>query len=672
MIKTFLALTAAALVSASALAAQTSCLTAVVLDPDGLPTPGAAVRLGGRAAETGPDGEAELCGARNGRRTLTVEADGFAPVTRSIDPGDSRIEVRLTLRRVVTPVVVTGTPEPRQLAEVNRTLNVLPAADPDVPAFSFADVLKQDASIHVRERGPDGTQADLSIRGSSFDQTLVLINGMRVSDAQTGHHSLDLPLPFESVQQVEVLRGGGATLYGSDAVGGTLNFVTKKPERHELRLMGGLGDFGWNRWSASGAFQKGPWTQTVSAARDFSEGFLPGRDFRNLSLLTETFYDTKAGTTSALFGWNDRPFGANQFYGNWDSWEKTGTKFVSLAQTLGRESGVRQRMSFAYRRHTDHFVLFRYQPEIFQNSHALDTWQGSYSASGDWGGRARWTAGAQYFSEDIESNSLGDRLRHRAAIFGVLDLRPTDRLNVSLGIREEAWKRWRAETVPTASVGYWLGGGVKVRGQLGRAFRMPTYTDLYYRDPGNVGNPNLGPETAWNYEAGLDWYAPHKIEASATWFERQGNNTIDWVKRPGSNVFEATGFQELDFRGGELELRRRMGVSSVWANYAVLRATQTLPDAGVSRYVFNFPLNQASLGYSGPVGGGLLIKTQLGVYNRTWQSTKALWDVRLGYAAGRFRPFVQATNLLNTAHEAFQGLPQPGRWIRGGVEWRVF
>ena len=107
-------------------------------------------------------------------------------------------------------------------------------------------------------------------------------------------------------------------------------------------------------------------------------------------------------------------------------------------------------------------------------------------------------------------------------------------------------------------------------------------------------------------------------------------------------------------------------------NYTALRASSRLPVNAVSRYVFNFPQNQAYFGYRGTLGPGLLVKTQMGVYNRTWQSTKALWDVSLGWNRGMWRPFVQATNLLNTQHEAFQGLAQPGRWLRGGVEIKVF
>ena len=199
--------------------------------------------------------------------------------------------------------------------------------------------------------------------------------------------------------------------------------MTRKPEGSELKLMGGVGEHGWNRSAVSGAVRRGIWTQTAAVARDFSTGFAEGRDFRNLSGSAQTYLDTSVGTTSILFAANDRPFGAKDFYGPWNSWEQTGTKFLSAAQTLGRDSGVQQRMQFAYRRHTDHFILFRFDPGVFQSEHMLETWQGGYTASGDWTSKIRWSAGAQYLSEDLESTRLGDRLRHRAAVF--VDLRPT-------------------------------------------------------------------------------------------------------------------------------------------------------------------------------------------------------------------------------------------------------
>ncbi len=660
--------------------AAVACLQVRVLDPDGLPVQNALVSQDARSARTNAVGQAELCAAD--RRPVSVRAPGFIVDPLRPPSPNATLTFRLKLAgRIETPIVVTGSTRPQELAEVDRSLRVLSVEDPKVPAWSFADLLKQDSSVHLRERGGDGTQADLSIRGASFDQALVMINGLRVSDAQTGHHNMNLPLPLESVGQVEVLHGGGATLYGSDAVGGAINFVTRKPESRELNLMLGGGQFGWNRQSANGAFQKGRWTQTLGASQAASSGFAPGRDFRNTAFSSETFIDNSFGSTNILFARNDRPFGANNFYGPWDSWEQTGASFLSATQTLGREAS-RQRFSFAFRRNNDEFVLCRsgcvfggrqFAPEDFRNVHQLDTYQGNYLFDRDLSDRVRVSAGAQFLSERIDSNVLGQRTRERGAAFFVFNLRPTDRLTLAVGLREEVWKKWQAQTSPSLSAGYRLASGFKLRGQVGRAFRIPTYTDLYHRDPGNVGNSALVPETAWNYEAGLDWYGAHGTQISGAWFQRRERNTIDWVRDDGSKVFQARNFQELNFNGVEIEVRQRFRRGhEAWISYTGLQADRRLPVNAVSRYVFNFPLNNTVLGYRGTIVKRFVLKTQLGVYNRTWQSSRGLWDVALSWTGERISPFFQATNLAAVSHEAFRGLAQPGRSLRGGLRLQVF
>ena len=106
-------------------------------------------------------------------------------------------------------------------------------------------------SIDLRQRAPNGVQGDLSIRGSTFGQTLVLINGMRVDDVQSGHHNMDQPIPIPSVERIEVLRGAGSTLYGADAVGGAINIITAPPKYTELRAGTTVGNDGINQQAAS-------------------------------------------------------------------------------------------------------------------------------------------------------------------------------------------------------------------------------------------------------------------------------------------------------------------------------------------------------------------------------------------------------------------------------------
>src|SRR6266566_5069165 len=157
-------------------------------------------------------------------------------------------------------IVVTGVYEPLAIDEVDRSVRVLPVTEERLLSNTWVDFLRLDPSLDLQQRAPDGVQADLSIRGGTFGQTLVLVNGQRMNDAQSGHHNMDIPLPLEAVSRIEVLRGSGSTLYGSDATGGVINIITKTPEATEFRLRTAVGNFGVNQERGSLAIAEGDLT----------------------------------------------------------------------------------------------------------------------------------------------------------------------------------------------------------------------------------------------------------------------------------------------------------------------------------------------------------------------------------------------------------------------------
>jgi iron complex outermembrane recepter protein len=261
-------------------------------------------------------------------------------------------------------VVVTGTYEPVPLDEADRAVRALPVGPEErLLAGSVADFLRLDPSLDLQARAPNGVQSDLSIRGGSFGQTLVMVDGLRLNDAQTGHHNLDVPVPLYALERVELLKGSGSAYYGSDAVGGVVNIITRAPEAAEFRLRASVGGVAGVVWRGI--------SEQLSFSRDFSSGFAPDRDYRNLSVAAITHARSRWGATNLLLAHSDRPFGADQFYGNFNSWERTRTWFAAARQELGE----RTEASFAYRRHTDLFVLYRDRPLIYTNHHIVESEQ---------------------------------------------------------------------------------------------------------------------------------------------------------------------------------------------------------------------------------------------------------------------------------------------------------
>ncbi len=588
------------------------------------------------------------------------EADIAEAASRegSVEKGDSPA----TRKEVV---VVTGTFTPVPLEESERAVDSLNVAESPLLYDTFTDYLKLLPALDLRQRGQNGIQGDLSIRGGSFGQTLILLDGVRMNDAQTGHHNLDLPLPLEALESIEVLRGAGSTLYGADAVGGVVNFRTRRPEVSEVRLRGALGNFGSNQQRVTASLVRGKFFEQLAASRDFSTGFIPNRDYRNGLVSSVTHVETGLGFTRVTLGAMDRPFGAQGFYGDYNSWERTKSWIATASQELGANTVA----GFSYHRHTDLFVLYRDRPSAYMNHHISDTWLADFRRSDEFGPNGRLHYGFESLHDGIVSTNLGAHSRNRQSIYVNYDLRAAGRFSVSTGVRYELFNAWSGQLSPALSMGYWLSSHAKLRASVSRAYRVPSFTDLYYHDPANAGNPDLRPERAIGYEAGLDWNAAGGIDGEVTVFQRRERDGIDFVRASPADIWHAQNFQRLRFTGVESAVRWRYRPrASVELAYAALHGAQSILDGMQSRYVFNYPAQQAVATWQAALAGDFAIRTRFGVTKRLERSAYTVWDLSLAHHGRRIRPFVQFTNLGDSLYEEIPGVPLPGRGILGGIE----
>jgi iron complex outermembrane recepter protein len=567
-------------------------------------------------------------------------------------------------------VIITGTAQPIPLSEADRDISVQPLPLPQRPLFdSWFNLLQNDAGLDLEERAPGGFAADLSIRGATFGQTLVLIDGMRVNDAQTGHFNLDLPIPLETITSIEVLKGSGSTLYGSDAIGGVVNVRTAVPETPELRLLAGAGNFGSNEEHAVTAFGGRAVSEELAAARDFSSGFMPDRDYRNLAFSSLTAFRNSLGPGSILLALSDRPYGADQFYGDFPSWERIKTWFAAAHQNIGKKTEA----SFAYRRHTDLFVLYRDDPALYTNRHALESWQGDLRRTDNLPWRSTLSYGGEGLGESIHSTNLGDRRRTRGSGYVFYDLRSARRYSLSAGLREEVYGSGQVATSPSLSGAVWIDSHLKARASASRAFRLPSYTDLYYSDPANLGNPNLKPESATSYEAGLDAYFRNNLHASATVFQRRDTNVIDYVRADDASPWVAANFDKLRFTGAEASLIYEPAAGQrIQVSFAGLHGVNASAELLESKYLFNYPVESAVMEWRGAVGRRILARTRVGALNRVGRSPYALWDASATWATGRVRPFLQLTNITSTVYEEIPNVAMPKRGVMGGLELVLF
>ncbi|HUD55258.1 MAG TPA: TonB-dependent receptor [Terracidiphilus sp.] len=569
---------------------------------------------------------------------------------------------------VSTTVTVLGSAAPISLGESVRTAIVLDTQQHPQGFESIEDYLRTDASVDIQQRAPAGVLSDISVRGASFEQTLVLLNGLRMDSAETSHFNLDLPVPLGALGSIDVLHGAGSTLYGSDAIGGVVDFTTWKPEVDTLRLRAGTGSFGENQQTVLGALIENHWSEVIAGDRDFSTGFIADRDYRTEDAIADTRLASSLGMTELVFAGDDRAFGAAQFYGDYNSWERTKGWFACLTQQFDSHAEA----AMGFRRHSDIFLLERDQPIGYKNQHVDDGFEGSLRDRHEIFRNTTLLTGLEEITDHIESTNLGEHGRNRGAGYGEAEWRIPGRGSISAGLREELFSGGRWVTSPTAAATLWLPHSFKLRASAGYGFRIPTYIDLYYSDPTTLGNPNLKPESAWNFENGVDWYPTPRIGATLTVFYSRQKDTIDYTRASSSDPWQASNLPGLHFAGTESALDWRVSrTSQVKFSWTLLFGAQSALHGLESEYVFNYPFNDARAEWRWAPMHSLLLESRLGVVQRYQQTAYPVWDESLAREAGRVRPYLHMTNLSNTGYDEILNVRMPGRSFVGGVEMTI-
>ena len=571
-------------------------------------------------------------------------------------------------------MVVLGSPVPTPLAESSASVQVLEAAGQALTLESEQDLLRQDSSVFLEQRGAGGGQADIVLRGGTFEQALVLLNGFRIDDAQTSHHNLDLPIPLDAMDSIEVLHGAGSTLHGVDALSGVVDFLTAAPKATSLLVRAGGGSFGADEESLVAGMARTRWSSRLTGTRNASTGFMADRDYRSEDSSLENWAGTRLGITDLLVAASDRAFGANQFYGPYESWERTKGWLAAARQQLG----ARTVAAFGYRRHTDEFVLLRDDPAVYENNHIDGSWQASLRHTVAVAKTSVLLLGLESDGDSIRSNNLGVHARNRGAGYADLDLRPAKaRWNLSIGGREEMFSGGpQVVFAPHLGVSVRVTQTLKVRANGGYGFRIPTYTDLYYSDPTSVGNPNLKAESAWSGEGGADWIAGNRLTVSVTGFYNRQHDTIDYLRASPAAQWQASNLSGLRFAGTEAFVTWKPAKSqTIRAAWTGLAGAQPSLNGLQSEYALNYPVQNLHVTWTVELPRSIVATNAVEVVKMYQQAGVApwnadaypVWDAALARGTGRIRPYLRLGNVSNTGYQQIDGVAMPGRSFTGGI-----
>lgn len=629
----------------------------------------------------------------------------------------SQTDTTVTKNLDLEEVVVSAQKSPVLYSRLSRMLTTV--SDEEInqlPVTSVNDLLEHFSGIDIRQRGVNGIQSDISIRGGSFDQNLILLNGVNISDPQTGHHSLNLPVDLNSIERIEILEGPGSRVFGPNAFSGAINIITNQSDDNYTKAQFTAGDFGLFAGNVGTSYKTGKIKHFLSFSKSKSKGYIKNTDFDQHNMFYNSNYNSDLGKIDFQLGYSNKEFGANSFYtpAYLDQFEETKTTFTSLRFEAGDK--IKLIPMVYYRRHQDRFELFRYDPASWytgHNYHLTDIYGIKFDSriSTKFG---ITVFGAELRSEHIWSNVLGNVTGDTISAIGESEgfyTREYSRtisnyflehsvefgqFSMSAGVLTS----WVSEDdfdftfYPGIDLGYTLNKRFRIYATVNKSLRLPTFTDLFYNGPSNIGNPDLKPEEAWSYELGIKNNIKI-VESTISYFYRDATNVIEWVRPQNASVndkWETQNLTQVETHGitfrGKININKgsiqNMILSYAWLHQSASASVDLLE----TKYSMNhlkhnliININQRLwrnltltwvLRYQDRAGNYLKYDVNSNTYVGE-QDFAPYWlvDAKANYKLGMFTIFSEVSNVFNTKYTDIGNLKMPGRWFKAGFNVRI-
>ena len=614
-------------------------------------------------------------------------------------------------------VEVTGTRVPMTVSQAARMVTVLDRDDiAAVPAQSVNDLLKYAVGIDVRQRGDMGVQTDISIRGGTFDQITILLNGINICDPQTGHNAADFPVDISEIERIEVLEGPAGRVYGTSSLVGAINIVTRPDLQSGMELRAEGGSYGFFDGGGHINLTKGAFNNQFSGGFSRSDGFsrnAAGRlnsDFKQAKAFYQGGYAHEKAEVRWHAGFTQKDYGANTFYSaKYDDQFEHTRKYYTAVQAETKGDVYRFKPSVYWNRSEDRFELVRNRPETVPfNYHRTDVYGLNLNNTLETA-LGKTAFGAEFRNEGVVSTTLGEPLHFpEPAPGGGEYTAGLNRTNLSFHLEHNILLRgftlsagviavkntgneMNIRFYPGVDASWQFARDWKLYASFNTSLRMPTFTELYYSVNGYKADRYLKPEEMKAYEIGVKYLTPG-IRGTVSLFHYRGTNLIDWIKdlsegadAPWQSVNHAkvntTGVEtSLDVSFDEM-LHRTFFIRNLTVSYAYIDQDKKSEPDVQSRYALEYlrhkVVAQANLRVWRNLNLNVSYRWQdrMGNYEQNGEMVAyepySLLDARLSWDTSSYRVYAEANNLLNRTYYDYGNIPQPGIWIRAGAVWRL-
>lgn len=612
------------------------------------------------------------------------------------------LQVELGALQVVAPAQKMYSDLGRVIYSINqKQIQTLPVRNID-------ELLETITGIDIRNRGVGNTQADISIRGGSFDQVLILLNGVNITDPQTGHHNLNIPVDLADVARIELLQGSSARLLGPNAFSGAINIVTASNQGRKVNARLTAGSFDTYSQAVSASLGTEKYSVFASTSRNTSYGYINNTDYEVKNSFAHGVYRTKsAGEFGLQLASQMKHFGANSFYTKKfpNQFEHTQTQLAAFDWKLNAKNYKVAAQAYN-RMHYDRFELFRANinaPSWYtaHNYHLTST-SGAKAMAAYSSNFGKFSLTAEQRREHIISTVLGNDLT--TVIPNKVDTginftksKTRDISNVafdyslflakfyvSAGAAISNSNDFGIQPTWGVDLGYQVDDYTRLFTAINTAVRLPTFTDLYYKSATHVANPSLQPEKSTSIELGAK-FQKNRLKADATIFHQMGNNIIDWVTMPGNTFSESKNLTKLNTSGLEISASYQADayfIKNIGLSYAFVNQDKVAVGFD-SRYALDYLRHKATLNVKHSIYEKISANWFLSYNDRNGTYidfvTEKLVDykpyfmfnLRIEAPAKYYTLFADINNIFNWKFADFGGLTQPGIHFNAGIRFHL-
>lgn len=607
------------------------------------------------------------------------------------------------------PVTVTASLQPVSASATGRNIAVIKGEQfAKLPVHSVDELLRYLPGIEVQMRGPMGAQSDIVLRGGTFQQILVIIDGIRINDPNTGHFNSYIPIAPAEIERIEILKGASSAIYGSEAVGGVINIITKTfaakrdQKMKQLTAQATAGEYGLWNGQAGGFYQNG---NTALAGGVLSNN-ATGQQQRGTRGF---FHNTSASASINQFinkNWNfsfrtafdKRDFAAQNFYTTFKS-DTANEKVTSLWNHL-RLNYEKLHHNFSldvgYKATKD---IYKFNTAAPANENKSNLLQGLAVYNWQAGEKTSLTTGAQWVNKKMKSNDRGDHSLNQAGMFLIAGQRIGDHLNVNPSMRVQ-WNEGSGwEVVPQINLSYKLPYW-QLRGSAGKTIRDADFTERFnnynkqFVASGSIGNPDLEAERSFSYEAGADFFGIKNMKIAATIFRQHFTQLIDYVPTPYNEMprksnLSPTGtyalaknIAKVNSAGVETDVQYSKQFDNrqqLWATFGLTwidsksnNATPSFYVSSHAKFLTNFNVRYAIHWFSISING--LYKDRKAQASTPINAalSKDYFLLNLQTQAfvykNKLSIFAEVDNVFDKQYSDLLGSKMPGRWAMGGFK----